>query len=107
MRKLHMSFTLLGLLALTACATTTPGPSPLEIPLPARLLAPCEQLSIPTESELPPLAEGEGGQAQLVERRWWGNRDTSHEGVERRLCRQRDEAVALIAAHNQIVRQEE
>lgn len=94
---------LLGLLALPACATTSPHP--LEIPLRSDLIAACEKLALPQESELPPLAEGEAGQAQLRDRRWWAQRDIAHEGLEQRLCRQRDELIGLITFSNQRARE--
>lgn len=97
---------LLGCLGLTACATTQAA-LPLEIPLRDGLVAPCEQVAIPAEGELPPLAQSEEAvTAQIEERRFWMQRDVSHEGVERRICRQRDEAVALIEMHNQEVSRE-
>ena len=94
----------LGLLGLAACATT--GPQALEIPIREALTQPCERLPIPAESELPALSQNpEAAAAQLEERRWWGQRDLAHEGVETRLCRQRDEAVAITGRYNQIVRE--
>jgi len=65
-------------------------------------------LPVPAENELPPLSQNPVVRAaQMVERRWWGQRDEGHEGVESRLCRQRDEAVSLIGRHNQLVRNPE
>ena len=94
----------LGLTALAACGTT--GPLPLEIPIRDSLKAPCERLATPAENELPPLSEDrQAAAAQIAERAYWQNRDLDHNGVERRICRQRDEAVADIAIHNQAITQ--
>lgn len=104
MRQILAPFTLLGALASTACATTQPLPIPLEIPLRPALSAPCEHLDVPAENALPQIAESQDAQAaQLRERSYWMQRDLSHEGVEQRTCRQRDEAVTLIKSHNQLV----
>jgi hypothetical protein len=92
------------MMGLCACATTPATPS-LEIPLRQALKDACETLPIPAESELPPLSQDQAAAAQqLKERDYWMRRDLSHEGVEHRLCRQRDEAVALIGQANQVSR---
>lgn len=105
MPPIRTLYILSGLLGLEACATTQ-GPLSLEIPLRSSLTQQCETLAIPEETELPPLAQDSTAAAQLAERRWWMQRDVAHEGVEHRLCRSRDEAVALIARHNQEVSRE-
>lgn len=106
MRKISTLSTLLGLAALSACATTKP-PLQLEIPVRQALTEPCEQLAIPREDQLPAVAQDpHASEAQLAERRYWTSRDLDHEGIERRLCRQRDEAVAVIGQANQAARGE-
>lgn len=86
---------------LTACGTTRPDP--VLIPIRAELTQPCERVALPQENELPALAEGEAGEAQLNERRFWGGYVVVMNGALRRLCRQRDEAVQLGINHNQLV----
>ena len=93
-------------MGLAACATT-PAQQALEIPIRPALTEQCETLDVPAESQLPALAQDQAAaQAQLTERRYWMSRDLSHEGVERRLCRQRDEVVAVVGRHNQMVSRE-
>jgi hypothetical protein len=96
----------LGLAALGACATTQAPGSALEAALPAWANDPCERLAIPDESELPALSQdAEIAAAQLAERGFWTARDIGQEAVISRVCRQRNEATANIAAHNQLVRE--
>lgn len=76
--------------------------------MPAFANAPCERVAIPEESQLPPLSEdAEAAAAQLRERGYWMNETTKYEGVITRVCRQRNEAVANIAAQRQLVREAE
>ncbi len=102
MRLTHTISIWSGLLALGACGTLEPA-HPFEIPISQALKDPCERLPIPAENQLPALAQDPAAAAaQLTERRYWGARDLAHEGVETRLCRSRDEAVAVIGRANQV-----
>lgn len=96
------------MLGLTACGLIPkPSPSPLEIPVRDELRAPCERVAIPQENQLPALAQGEAGEAQVLERRFWSGYVVQMNGAMRRLCSQRDEAVSLIANHAELVRSRE
>jgi hypothetical protein len=98
-----------SLLGLTACGLIPKpdvDPLGLEIPIRQELIDPCARYQLPAESELPPLAEGEAGEAQLVERRFWAGEIVEASAVTRLACRQRDEIVSVVQAHNVLIRED-